>query len=187
MVKKVFSTHDVARLCNAHHTTVINWIEEDKLKAYATPGGHRRINKEDILEFMSKYNIPIPQQLKETRKRVLIVDDDPEAIEEFKEALGDNGLQLEVACDGFEAGRKIYKKKPDLILLDFRMPGMDGFEVCKLLHEDEDTTHIPIIAVTVLTSEEDKQKIKSCGVKEYITKPVDVAHLLELVKKQLEG
>lgn len=186
MVKMVLSTHEVAKICNAHQTTVINWIKEGKLKGYSTPGGHRRIKKEDLLDFMKKYQFPIPLYLAKKKKIVLIVDDDPSAIEEFKEVLGGNGVQLDFASDGFEAGRKIYMRKPDLIFLDFRMPGMNGFEVCKFLRQDKETTHIPIVAVTVLNSEEDKKRILDCGVQEYIAKPADPEKLIAVIKELLK-
>jgi len=99
--------------------------------------------------------------------------------------LGNNGFNLDFASNGFEAGRKIYTKKPSLILLDFKMPGLDGFEVCKILHMYEDTSNIPIFAVTILSSKEEIKKIKACGVKEYIPKPVDIEKLIKTVKSIL--
>jgi excisionase family DNA binding protein len=186
MNEKIFTTYQAANICNVHLTTVINWINEGALKAYATPGGHRRIKEIDILKFMKKHRIPIPKDLKKETKLVLIVDDDPIVLEEFREALSGEGFDLDFASDGFEAGRKIYKKKPDLILLDFKMPGIDGFQVCEILHKDKETTQIPIIAVTVLNSEEDIRRIKKCGVKKYIPKPMDIEKLLISIKDILD-
>lgn len=186
IIRRVYTTHETAKFCNAHNTTIINWIEEGKIKAYITPGGHRRIKREDLLKFMEQYKIPIPVELKADKKRILIVDDDPEAVSECVEALRGNNYEIDYAYDGFGAGRKIYKMKPDLILLDFRMPGMDGFQVCEALYKDEDTKDIPVIAVTALNSEEDKKRIKECGVKEYVPKPIDIENLIKLVKKYLE-
>ena len=182
MASEILTTHQTARLCNVHHTTVINWINEGKLKAYTTPGGHRRINKNDLVKFMKKYQIPIPEKLLNRKKTILIVDDDIEFLEELKMALGNNGFDLDFASNGFEAGRKIYTKKPSLILLDFKMPGLDGFEVCKILHMYEETSNIPILAVTVLNSKKEIKRIKACGVKKYIPKPVDIEKLIKSVK-----
>ena len=185
MAHKILTTHQAASLCSVHHTTVINWINEGKLKAYSTPGGHRRIAEDDLIKFMKKYQIPIPDKLLAGKKTILIVDDDIEFLEELKVALGNNGFDLDFASNGFEAGRKIYTKKPSLILLDFKMPGLDGFEVCKILHMYEDTSNIPIFAVTILSSKEEIKKIKACGVKEYIPKPVDIEKLIKTVKSIL--
>jgi len=182
MVLKVYTTHQIAKSCNVHHTTVINWVNEGKLKAYTTPGGHRRVKEDELIKFMKKYEIPIPEKILSKRKKILVVDDDIEALEELKQALGGDGFELDFASNGFEAGRKIYTKKPDLILLDFKMPGLDGFEVCKILRMYEDTNDIPIIAVTVLNTKDDIKKIKACGVKEYIPKPVNIEKLLKAIR-----
>ena len=185
MTSKILTTHQTASLCNVHHTTVINWINEEKLKAYTTPGGHRRIDEDDLIKFMKKYQIPIPEKLLGKKKTILIVDDDIEFLEELKVALGNNGFDLDFASNGFEAGRKIYTKRPALILLDFKMPGLDGFEVCKILHMYGDTSNIPIFAVTILNSKEEIKKIRACGVKRYIPKPVDMDKLIKSVKSAL--
>ena len=184
-MNNILTTHQTARLCNVHHTTVINWINEGKLHAYVTPGGHRRIHEDDLIRFMKKYQIPIPERLLSKRKKILMVDDDIEFLEELKIALGKNDFDLDFASNGFEAGRKIYTKKPSLILLDFKIPGLDGFEVCKILHMYEDTKRIPIFAVTALNSKQEIKNIKACGVKEYIPKPVNVEKLIQSVRSIL--
>ncbi|MFH1855753.1 MAG: response regulator [Candidatus Omnitrophota bacterium] len=185
MVSKVFSTYQAAKNCNVHHTTIINWIKEGKLKAYITPGGHRRIKKEDLIEFMKKYQMPIPEEIKKARKTILIVDDDVELLEELKSALSHLEVELIFAVNGFEAGMKVFSKRPDLILLDFKLPGMDGFEVCELLHEEKETARIPIIAITVLKSAEDQELIKKYGVVKYMPKPIDVSKLLKWIEDML--
>ena len=185
MADRVLTTHQVAKECNVHHTTVINWVNENKLKAYTTPGGHRRVTEDDLIKFMNKYQIPVSDKLSKKTKRILIVDDDIEFLDELKAALKVTGFELDFAFNGFEAGRKIYTNKPSLILLDFKMPGLNGFEVCKILNMYEDTRHIPVFAITVLTSNEDINKIKACGVKEYIAKPIDINKLIKKIKSAL--
>ncbi len=185
MRMRSYSTYQVAKLLDVHHTTVINWINVGKLKAHATPGGHRRIEPDDLEAFVKRFEIPVPKEIKKARL-VLVVDDDAEALEEFREALTGHGFELDFASDGFEAGRNIFSRIPDLILLDFKMPGMDGFEVCETLKMERETSHIPIFAVTALKSEKDIKKIKACGVREYLNKPVEVEKLLKLIRGYLE-
>jgi excisionase family DNA binding protein len=69
---KVFTTHQVAKKCNVHHTTVINWINEDRLTAYTTPGGHRRVTEEGLIRFMKKYQIPMPDSLTQKNSTYLL-------------------------------------------------------------------------------------------------------------------
>jgi excisionase family DNA binding protein len=68
MDTRVYSTYQVAAFCHVHHTSIIHWVNENKLKAYTTPGGHRRICEEDLVAFMKQYGIPMPEELK-YRKR----------------------------------------------------------------------------------------------------------------------
>lgn len=183
---EIYSTFEISKICNVHHTTVICWINEKKLHAYLTPGGHRRVKKEDLLDFMRKYGIPIPETVARVQKRVLIVDDDPDALSELSSAFSAEGFEVDLASSGFEAGRKVYACKPDLILLDFLMPGMDGFEVCSVLKSDKETASIPIIAVTALNGKGEVERIKKCGVRLYFSKPLDLTRLLKTVKDILK-
>lgn len=185
MPQRVFTTWEVARICDVHQTTIINWVNEGKLPAYATPGGHRRIKSNDLREFMKRYRIPAAEKLDRQEKRVLIVDDDEHILEELSDALSGNGFVLDLASSGFEAARKIYSVKPDLIILDFKMPGMDGFRVCEIMKNDKETSSIPIIAYTGLNYEEDIKRIKDHGVREYIPKPGDVDKLLRVITRIL--
>jgi CheY-like chemotaxis protein len=165
---------------------VINWVNEGKLRAYTTPGGHRRINRYDLVKFMQGHRMPIPDKIRRKAKRVLIIDNDPKALQEFKYALSGDGLELDVATNGFEAGRKIYRRKPDLILLDFKMPGMNGFRACEALRTDKETADIPIIAVTALDTPQQRRRIKACGAKAYVAKPLDIEKISKLIKRALK-
>lgn len=182
----VYTTFDIARICNVHHTTVIFWVNEKKLPAYLTPGGHRRVKKEDLLIFMRKYSMPIPDGLARNNKKILIVDDDHDALNELSSVLTAEGFEVDLAFSGFEAGKKVYVSKPDLILLDFMMPGMDGFGVCSILKQDKETAFIPIIAVTALNGGDEVERIKKSGVKVYFSKPLDLARLIKAVKDVLK-
>ena len=186
MSEEVFSTYRAAKICNVHPMTVINWANEGKLKAYVTPGGHRRIEKKDLLSFMDKYKIPVPDELTRRVKTVLVVADDFKALKEYKDGPDSKEVRLDFASNAFEAGRKIYAG-PDLIFLDFRMPGMNGFKVCKLLHEDERTAGIPVVAISDSKSEKEAGRIKKCGVKASISKPLNVKKMSELIKELLSG
>lgn len=183
--KKVFSTHEAARICHVHHTTVINWVNQGKLPSYSTPGGHRRIKREDLVAFMEKFGMPKPPGLEISHKKVLLVDDDEKTLSELSAALADGDFTLKVASDGFEAGKLIYGYRPDLILLDFMMPGMDGFQVLRSIQKDEVTRHIPVIAITVLYSDYDLSRMRKYGVDWYMEKPVEMADLKGMIDMAL--
>jgi len=75
--KTIYTTHEVARLLHVNIRSVINWIDQNLLPCYRTPGGHRRIRREDLLVFVRKHQIPTPATLAQSKFTVLIVDDDP--------------------------------------------------------------------------------------------------------------
>ncbi|MCD6423614.1 MAG: response regulator [Elusimicrobia bacterium] len=183
--KSIFTTQEVAELLSCDLTTVIKWVNSGKLNAYKTPGGHRRIEKSELLKFIKKYNLPFPEELKE-ENRILIVDDDPEFVEIARGYLKEiKDAKIEVASDGFSAGEKVISFKPHLVILDIKLPGLDGFEVCRNIKSDENTSQIKIIAVTAYDSPQDKKKILESGADHYFSKPLERGKFLNTVEKLL--
>jgi len=118
------------------------------------------------------------------RKVVLAVDDTPANIDVVKEVLAGD-YQVQAAINGPLALKIIAKHKPDLILLDVMMPGMDGFEVCSLLKQDPLTRDIPIIFLTAKAEIQHEAKGLALGAVDYITKPISPPILRERVKNHL--
>jgi len=119
------------------------------------------------------------------RKKVLIVDDTPENIQVLMAIL--NNDYLIIAARNGEKALVLAKMDPvpDLILLDVRMPGMDGFEVCEKLKSDAKTCGIPVIFVTTMAAEEDERKGRALGAVDYITKPYSPTLLKASIRAQL--
>src|SRR4030095_7053288 len=102
--KSIYTTHDISRLLHVNPRSVINWIEQNLLASYRTPGGHRRIGREDLLAFLRKHQIPIPAALVEGKFTVLIVEDDDEIaalLKSFFDRTG--GYDAVSASDGITA------------------------------------------------------------------------------------
>ncbi|GFO55317.1 hypothetical protein GMSM_23240 [Geomonas sp. Red276] len=105
------------------------------------------------------------------RKKLLIIDDTPENIQLLMAILG-REYQIIAAREGERAlALAASDPQPDLILLDIRMPGMDGFEVCEQLKSDPKTRDIPVIFVTTMNADEDVRRGLALGAVDYITKP----------------
>ncbi|MFQ5952916.1 MAG: response regulator [Candidatus Omnitrophota bacterium] len=187
MSETFYTTHEVSKFCNVYPTTVVNWINEGVLPAFTTPGGHRRIKKSDLIKLMRQNNMPLPEELKGREKGVVLVaDDDPNILKMVETILGaEKDLETVIAKNGFEAGVLIYELVPDVILLDFLMPEVDGFEVCRRLRVSDKTKDIPVIAVTVLSSEKEIKKMYTSGVTDYISKPFKSKDLVEKVRKYI--
>jgi PAS domain S-box-containing protein len=116
---------------------------------------------------------------------ILIVDDSTANLQLLTGILKEQGYVVHPASDGKLALRFLRASMPDLILLDIKMPGMDGFEVCSLLKADERTRKIPIIFISVLEGERDKVKAFQAGGVDYIAKPFHPEEVLARVENQL--
>ena len=116
--------------------------------------------------------------------RILLADDDADVQEIVKSILSKEGYEVMVAKDGNEAVALARERKPDLVILDYFMPGLTGTEVCKTLKADEQTRGIPVIMVTAHPSE--KESSLTAGAVDFITKPVEKADLLLRIKSVLK-
>ena len=116
---------------------------------------------------------------------ILIVDDTPENLTVLRQMLAEQNYMVRPALNGEIAIKAVNTSSPDLILLDIRMPGMDGYEVCKQLKSDEKTSGIPVIFISALNELDDKIKAFSLGGVDYITKPFQAEEVLARVKTHL--
>jgi two-component system alkaline phosphatase synthesis response regulator PhoP len=119
------------------------------------------------------------------KKRILIVDDELDLLETIQINLEVEGYECLVAYDGFRAFDRARNEKPDLIILDVMLPGMNGYKVCRLLKFDEKCKHIPIIMLTAEAQEKDRQTGQEAGADFYMTKPFSADKLLAKVKEYL--
>ncbi len=117
--------------------------------------------------------------------RILVVDDSPTEIHRLKTILEKNGFEISVASTG-EEGIKVAKMgRPDLILMDVVMPGINGFEATRQLSKQPETANIPVIIVTTKDQQTDRVWASRQGAKDYIVKPVNEKELLNSIKAQL--
>ena len=109
--------------------------------------------------------------------RVLIVDDERFNLVMLEDELEAEGYDIFKALDGEEAIELALQSSPDVILLDIIMPGMDGYEVCRRLKQNEKTSHIPVVMLTALTDSQSRYKGLECGAIDFLNKPVDMLEL----------
>ena len=120
------------------------------------------------------------------KPRILVVDDEQDALELIEYNLQAAGYRVITASDGNEAVQKTRANAPDLIVLDLMLPELDGLEVCKILRRDSATATIPIIMLTAKASEIDRVLGLELGADDYVTKPFSPRELVLRVKNQLQ-
>jgi CheY-like chemotaxis protein len=108
----------------------------------------------------------------ENRPKIMIVDDDPTNIEIVTEILEDS-YEIKSVYSGEEALEEIYSFKPDIVLLDIMMPGIDGYEVCKIIRADERIKDITVLLVSAKAMAKEMKKGFEVGADDYITKPFE--------------
>src|SRR5260221_11885047 len=134
------TSHEIARLLGVSASAVLSWIDKGWLNAHRTPGGHRRVEKSVLLEFLRSKQMPIPVGLAGVR-RLLIIDDEPVTLRTTERQLKTQAPELSVmTADGAIDGLlKIGTFRPDAVLLDAYMPSMTGMEVCRRIKEAPET------------------------------------------------
>lgn len=114
---------------------------------------------------------------------ILFVEDTSEQRDLLAMFLGMNGYHVEVANNGIEGLTQARRLKPDLILLDLGMPKMDGYQMMEELNADEALKEIPIVIISAWTATTHRERAKAAGADDFITKPFELAHILNVVKR----
>jgi CheY-like chemotaxis protein len=186
---KALSTFAIAEMLHVDPGSVANWIDRGLLNAYRTPGGHRRVGTEDLVSFLREHRMPVPAQLQHGPVRVLVVDDEPGVTQLIARAIRSAHPDYEVveAHDGFQAGTLVATLKPDCVLVDLRMPGIDGYEVCRMIKSQPETRHAQVIAMTAYPSPDSEERVLACGARACLDKPLDIDALLDFVETALSA
>ncbi len=180
--KPYLTPQEVAEWMMVSPVTVRGWAQKGLLQAEVTPGGHRRFRREEVERFARQWN---PAGNKGPL-RVLIVDDDRAVLGFLKELLegGSYPVQVEIAENGFEAGRKVHLFQPDVVLLDLMMPGIRGTEVCRQIKQIPGHSDVRVIAMSGYLTPENEAELLAAGAEVCLAKPIDTTRLLGLLGLQ---
>lgn len=195
-MEKFFKTQEIAKICQVAQGTVIRWIKEGKLPASSTAGGHNRIQAKDLFELLKSLRLPIPLELSpefvfepKQKVRILIVDDEPEMRKMIRWKIEQDfpGAEIEEAGEGFIAGWKTHSFRPQLVILDLMLNGLDGFHVCEFIRQFPELKDTKIIAISALMGPEVAKKILELGANDFLAKPFDLDVLKQKISIQLNG
>lgn len=182
LTKSVFSTGEVAQVCKVSQQTIIRCFDSGKLKGFRVPGSRfRRIPRDSLIQFMKDNEIPL-DQLELGKKRVLVVDDDPAIVEMLVELLERDGrFEVQTASTGFEAGIRTKEFHPDVMVLDFMLPDINGNAVCRTIRADESLRDVRIIIVSGVVNREDVDKLLEDGADDFLQKPFSIEQLINRI------
>lgn len=169
---------EAAKRLKVSPITLRKWADSGLIEARVTMGGHRRYLSSEVERLATRQHSRREQELK-----VLIVDDDPMMIELMRDFLQESGhrLTIDIALDGFDAGRKLVTFEPHLMFLDLMMPGLDGFEVCRRVMTATPPIRTRIIAMTGYPTEENITRILAEGAEACLPKPVSRNTLITIL------
>jgi excisionase family DNA binding protein len=183
---RYLTTGEVASRCQVSVGTVKNWIEAGQLEAFRTPGRHFRIRAAELRRFQAAFGFGAEA---DESPRILVVDDQQDfadlALDALKELLP--GARVEGACGGYEALLRIGSLQPHLLVLDLRMPGLDGFEVCRRVKEAPATKATKIVAMTGFDDDQAEQLALTCGADAFVSKRAGLATLGRRITALLEA
>lgn len=184
MRQDIFTTGEVAKVCKISQQTVIRCFDAGKLNGFRVPGSRfRRIPRDALIQFMKEHNIPI-DQLESGKNRVLIVDDDPAIVEMLVEVLERDGrFDTRTALTGFEAGIATREFRPDVIVLDYMLPDINGNAVCETIRADKSLEHVKIIIVSGVVNREDVEKLLQSGADDFLQKPFSIERLIDRISE----
>jgi excisionase family DNA binding protein len=186
--RSFYTTFEISEICGVNPTTVQNWVKGKRLKAFQTPGGHRRIRHDDLVEFMNKFEMPVPLELTQSVPLIMIVDDEASILDILDNLMKTSEKEVHVikAQSGVEALLLIGETKPDLLILDIMMPGMNGFDVCQKIKLNPNTQNIKIAAISGDHNPMARERILNSGADIFFTKPLDIVAFRDQCFKLLQ-
>ena len=186
-MKDLYTTGEAAEICRVSQQTIIRCFDAGRLEGFRVPGSRfRRIPRQSLVKFMKENNIPL-DAIESGKRKVLIVDDDTEIVELIAEVLTRDGrFEIETASSGYEAGMATERFRPELILLDYMLPDVNGNVVCQTIRSNPEFENTRIIIVSGVIKQEEIDQLLRSGAENFIRKPFTIAELTEKVDAALQ-
>lgn len=177
--KRIFTTGEAAAVCKVSQQTIIRCFDSGRLNGFRVPGSKfRRIPREELMRFMKANGIPV-EILEGGKKRVLVVDDDPQIVALFQDILGRDGrFEVRTAATGYDAGLLTEAFKPHLMILDYMLPDINGNIVCQRVRSNTMSKDTKIIFVSGVVNQDEVQTLMKAGADDFIKKPFNIQKLM---------
>jgi excisionase family DNA binding protein len=179
------STHQIARMLGVSLPTVVNWTNAGKLKAHRTPGGHRRIAREELLRFANEFSYPLPPELQVGTgpPRVLMVDSERDFIEMVAEYLNLRGeVETRVADGPFSIGLEVGRFRPHVLMVDLELSTIDPIRLARLLADDKEVGTPRLIGMLAFPDPHRQERARAVGYEVVLHKPVSLDEVWEAIR-----
>lgn len=186
--KTIFTTGEAADICKISQQTIIRCFDSGRLKGFRVPGSRfRRIPRDELMRFMRENNIPT-DILESSRKHILVVDDDPQITELFLDMLAGQGRYIvKTASTGYDAGILTEQFKPDLLILDYMLPDVNGNVVCQTVRKNPKLADMKIVIVSGVVRQDEIDQLLNAGANDFIKKPFNVDSLMQRIHTLLDA
>ncbi len=186
-MKDLFTTGEAAEVCRVSQQTIIRCFDSGRLEGFRVPGSRfRRIPRQSLVKFMRENKIPL-DAIESGKRKILIVDDDVEIVEMMVDVLEKDGrFEVKTASSGYEAGLVTEKFRPELILLDYMLPDVNGNIVCQTIKRNPEFENIKIIIVSGVVKQDEIAQLLKSGAEDFIRKPFDIAELTGKITATLQ-
>jgi len=186
-MKELFTTGEAAEICRVSQQTIIRCFDSGRLEGFRVPGSKfRRIPRLSLIKFMKENRIPL-DSIESGKKKVLIVDDDAEIIELLADVLVRDGrFELKTASSGYEAGISTQQFRPDLILLDYMLPDINGNVVCQIIRKNPEFENTKIIIISGVVKQDEIDQLLKSGAEDFIKKPFNIVELTNKITAVLQ-
>ncbi|MCP4256401.1 MAG: response regulator [Planctomycetes bacterium] len=186
-MKDLFTTGEAAEICRVSQQTIIRCFDAGRLEGFRVPGSRfRRIPRQNLVRFMKDNNIPL-DSIESGKRKILIVDDDAEIVELLEDVLDRDGrFEVKTASSGYEAGMATEKFRPELILLDYMLPDVNGNIVCQAIRRNPEFENIKIIIVSGVVKEDEIAQLIKSGAEDFIRKPFNITELTDKINVVLQ-
>jgi excisionase family DNA binding protein len=186
-MKNLFTTGEAADICNVSQQTIIRCFDAGRLEGFRIPGSKfRRIPRESLVKFMRENKMPL-DNLESGKRKVLIVDDDEEIVDLIVDVLVRDGrFEVKTALSGYDAGVLTQQFCPDLIILDYMLPDVNGNVVCRTIKRNPSFGNTHIIIVSGVANESEIKDLLSAGAERFVKKPFNIVELVDKIVGVLE-
>ncbi len=186
-MKDLFTTGEAAEICRVSQQTIIRCFDAGRLEGFRVPGSRfRRIPRQSLVKFMKENKIPL-DAIESGKRKVLIVDDDAEIVELLTDVLDKDGrFELKTASSGYEAGMATERFQPELILLDYMLPDVNGNIVCQTIKKNPQFENIKIIIISGVVKQDEIEQLLKSGAEDFIRKPFDINELINKITVVLQ-